>query len=350
MKLLHPQGYVYRPERFVTFDDVLLVPQLSDIDTRSAVDLSTQLGQIKLDIPIIAANMSTVCGVNMTVAMGKLGGLGILHRFMSIDDQAKAIKQISRELEGRPFGFSVGLEDWEERLIKSIDACKGQSNIAITVDIAHGHMQKAIEVSKQIKNKFPMYTLIVGNIATRKAAVDYMMIGATVVKIGIGPGSLCTTRLVAGVGIPQLSAIDSIYDELSNYDSPPHIIADGGVRYSGDAVKALAVGANAVMLGRLLAGTLEAEGDIANGMKYYRGMASKSAQLEFKGISKTPEGEETKVPVIGSIKDFIEDFVGGIKSGCSYLGAKNLSELRDKALFVEVSQATQAENRPHGKV
>lgn len=251
-------------------------------------------------------------------------------------------------------GAAVGVEDKDKERVRALlDAGVD----IIVVDTAHGHSERVIEMVKWIKRNLPECEVIAGNIATPEAYLDLVEVGADGVKVGVGPGSICTTRVVAGVGVPQLSAIMDIYEARKEKDVP--IIADGGIRYSGDIVKALAAGADSVMLGGLLAGTDESPGDtvILEGRRYksYRGMGSLGALAESggaryfqEGSTKfVPEGVEGMVPYKGSVSEVLYQLVGGLRSGMGYIGARNLKELREKAVFVEITQNAVRESHPH---
>jgi IMP dehydrogenase len=464
----------------LTFDDVLLVPAYSRVLPRE-VDITTQLTRnIKLNTPIISAAMDTVTEANLAIAMAREGGLGVIHKNMSIEDQAKHVKTVKRaengmiydpitirpnatvgdainlmkeykiggipvvdgqhklvgivtnrdlrfeQKWGRPIkevmthenmvttGQETDLEkaadilqnykieklpvvDENYRLIGLItykditkakdrpNACKdamGRLRVAaavgvtsdsferiealvksdvdaIVIDTAHGHSLRVIETLKKAKKKFPSLEIIVGNIATAEAALDLVEAGADGVKVGIGPGSICTTRVIAGVGVPQLSAISNVAGALKNTNVP--IIADGGIRYSGDMVKAIAAGASSIMAGSLFAGVEESPGEtiIYNGRKYksYRGMGSIEAMQQGSGdryfqdaeedMKKlVPEGIVAQVPFKGSLSEVIYQMIGGLRAGMGYCGAGNISELM-KASFVRVTSSGIAESHPH---
>jgi IMP dehydrogenase len=335
----------FRKQTGLSADDVLLVPQYSTINSRSDVDLSTKLGNIDLRLPILASNMDTVCEADMAIAMGKAGGAGILHRFSNP-------KQIGRWVDNCraaevPTIISIGSDCRDlGGLQYYIDVDTDVS--AICVDVAHGDHKKIIEIIKQLK-EWNCKNIIAGNVATGNGALRLVEAGANIIKVGIGPGSVCSTRVVTGHGYPQLSAIIEVREALG---SIPHIIADGGVRYPGDIVKYIAAGADAVMLGSLLAGTDEAPGErmVEHGQvfKTYRGMASFAAQKDKKE-NKVPrvEGVSARVPYRGPVRDTLDNLEAGIRSGLSYSGAANLEELRNRAEFVVVTGNTLRESHPH---
>ena len=453
-----------------TFDDVLLIPQGTEVEPKD-VDVSTQITpKIRLNIPILSAAMDTVTEWEMAIAMARLGGLGVIHRNMSIEEQAEMVRRVKREetveevitispeetidyalflmeregIDGLPVidnGELVGIvtktdittregERVKEVMTKEVITAKESASVeeimalmiensidrvpivdddgklvgiitigdllarkkhknavrdeegrlivaaavspfdikralaldkagadVIVIDTAHAHNLKAIKAMKEIKNKVGA-ELIVGNIANPKAVDDLTF--ADAVKVGIGPGSICTTRIVAGVGVPQITAISMVADKAVEYGI--RVIADGGIRYSGDIVKAIAAGADAVMLGNLLAGTKEAPGRevTINGRKYkqYRGMGSLGAMMKGgaeryyqKGHMKTrkfvPEGIEGVVPYKGKVSEVLYQLVGGLRAGMGYVGAKNIKELKEKSEFVIITHAGVRESHPH---
>ena len=323
--------------RGFTFDDVLLTPGYGNV-SRESGSVETQLGEYKFDIPIISANMDTITSAEMSIAMNKLGGLGILHRFMSIKDNIIAYA-LAYDLIGTYTGMGVSVGVGENE-IKRFEALYEEGARLFCVDIAHAHCKQVGKMVKHMRNAYDDLYIIAGNVATYSGADYLVSIGADAVKVGVGAGSVCTTRETTGFGVPQLTAIM----DCARIDKP--IIADGGIRTSGDAVKALAAGATMVMLGGMLAGTDEACGYPGT----YRGMASKEARKEHFGEAaegKAAEGISIDVKLKGPVRDVINEVVGGIKSGLSYAGAKNLGDLRRKAQFVEVTPAVIREGTPH---
>ncbi|MFU0824788.1 IMP dehydrogenase [Clostridium sp.] len=460
-----------------TFDDVLLVPNKSEVLPKD-VTLKTNLTKkIKLNIPIMSAGMDTVTESKMAIAIAREGGIGIIHKNMSIEKQAIEVDKVKRQENGvitDPFHLSpdntveealslmakyrisgipitvggklVGiitnrdiafetnysqpiknimtsenlitapenttveeakeilkkhkieklpLVDEENNLkglitIKDIEKVRQFPNAAkdergrllcgaavgvtkdmmdrvdalvqakvdvITVDTAHGHSKGVLLAVKQIKEKYPELQVIAGNVATAEAAKDLIEAGADCIKVGIGPGSICTTRVVAGVGVPQLTAVMDCVEEANKYGIP--VVADGGIKYSGDIVKALAAGAKAVMMGSMLAGCEEAPGDVeifqGRSYKVYRGMGSLSAMAcgskdrYFQEDAKklVPEGVEGRVPYKGLVSDTIYQLIGGIRSGMGYLGAPTLEDLFKNARFVVQTSAGLRESHPH---
>lgn len=333
--------------RAYTFDDVLLVPCRSSVTSRFDVKLDTKFTRRHaLQLPFVAANMDTISESEMCVAMAEIGAVGILHRFMSIENQVDQVKKIQAKTKSA-IAASVGVNlDSKDRARALADA----GAQILTVDIAHGHSDSMIEMVKFLKKEFPAVDVIAGNIATARGAEDLIRAGADAVKVGIGPGSMCTTRIITGCGMPQLSAIAACA-EVGRREGVP-MIADGGIRTSGDAMKALAAGASSCMLGYVLSGSLETPGELVHGKKVYRGMASRSAQENWRGgqlpEGMAPEGESTYVPCKGPVREIVQEFAGGIRSGMSYLNSRKLSDLNEFAYFVEVSPNTLRENTAHG--
>lgn len=464
-----------------TFDDVLLVPQKSEV-LPIETDTKTRLTKnIHLNIPIVSAAMDTVTEAAMAIAIARQGGLGFIHKNMSIEDQAQMVKRVKLSqsgmisepitlgknhtikdafelmryyrISGLPVveedGTLIGIvtnrdlkyrEDYDapvsevmtkdnlvtapvgttldeakkilmehriEKLpivddqyhlrglitIKDIDKIKSYPFTAkdengrllcgaavgvaadtlervkalveagvdiVTVDSAHGHSKGVIETVKAIKMNFPSLPVVGGNIVTREAAKDLIAAGADCLKVGVGPGSICTTRVIAGIGVPQITAINEVYQVAKEHDIP--VIADGGIKYSGDIVKAIAAGADVVMLGKLLAGTEETPGDeiIYNGRRYkvYQGMGSIAAMrrgsrdryfqehaVEPKKL--VPEGIEARVPYSGRLEDVIYQLVGGLKSGMGYCGTRTIAELKTNGKFVKITNAGLVESHPH---
>jgi len=466
----------------LTYDDVLIVPKRSRVKSRKEISLKTKLtNNIHLNIPIISANMDTVTESKMAIAMAKAGGIGFIHRFLSIHDQVREVSRVKRfenfvvenpytlpkfisvedakeflkehnissalvadsnnYIEGivtnRDFIFAqnnqklseimtpksrlimshtgISIEDarkilHENRLeklplinnegvikglITSKDilemqkfpyACKDEKGRlrvgaaigvkendverakelvkagadVIVVDIAHGHSDLAINMIQKLKKEFLQIEIVAGNVATPEGVEDLINAGADCIKIGVGPGALCTTRIVTGSGYPQLSALIECYKVAKKYDIP--LNADGGIRSSGDIAKAIAAGAQTVMIGSMLSGTDESPGDfiVKNGTKFkiYRGMASLKAATDRRKIDSkdkinideiVPEGVETMVPYKGSAQDLLKQLVGGLLSGISYGGANNISEFQEKAEFVRITDAGMKESKPHGE-
>lgn len=333
----------------ITFDDVLLVPAYSEVLPRE-VSLKGRFSRhIALDSPFASAAMDTVTEGRMAAAMARKGGIGVIHKNMTAEKQAEEVASVKAQ--GLKVAAGVGITP---DILDRVKALAQAGVDAIVLDSAHGHSKGVVDALKAVKAAFPALDVVVGNIATAAAAKDLIAAGADGLKVGIGPGSICTTRIVAGVGMPQLTAIADVA-EVSG-DIP--VIADGGLRYSGDVVKALAAGASCVMCGSMFAGTDEAPGEVVEvdgvKMKGYRGMGSidamqaGSADRYFqKGAKKlVPEGVVARVPYKGSVEDVIFQLEGGLRSGMGYCGAKDLDALH-KAQFVKISPATVKENHPH---
>ena len=340
----------------LTFDDVTLAPNYSEV-LPSEVDTSIKLSEnLKLRIPILTSAMDTVTESKMAIAIAKAGGIGVIHRNLNIKDQINEIKKVKKKnlLVGAAVGAGPNEHKRAEQIInEGVDL--------IVVDTAHGHTKKVGEIIKFIKRqKSKKITLCAGNIATAEAAKYLLNLGVDIIKVGIGPGSICTTRLVAGIGVPQLSAILAVRNGLKNKKAK--IISDGGIKYSGDLAKAFAAGADAVMIGSLFAGTDETPGKLItkNGKKFksFRGMGSVGAmnkgsadryfQKKQKDASKyVPEGVEGFVKYKGKVDSVIYKLVGGLKSSMGYLGAKQIKNLRDKPRFVKITKAGFYESMVH---
>ncbi len=343
----------FREEPAYSFDDVLLVPKHSEIASRKDVDLSTQLGSLRLELPLLSANMDTVTEFEMAFAMARhSGGAGILHRFAPIEEQISWVAQCGSNCV--PAILAVGLDRKETMKVLAGTVAEDTLNFGLTavcVDVAHGDHSRVIDIVKLIRNTYPTLDIIAGNVVTNTAAGSLVQAGANIIKVGIGPGSVCSTRIVSGHGYPQLSAIIEVRKFINACNTPIQLIADGGIRYPGDIVKALAAGADAVMLGSLLAGTDEAAGEriIEHGQAYktFRGMASREAQKQRGDKTPRVEGVSAKVPYRGPVRDTLDNLEAGIRSGFSYSGANNLSELRKVAEFVVITGNTLKENHPH---
>lgn len=462
----------------LTFDDILLMPAKSSV-LPNQVDLTTNLTRkIKLNIPLMSAGMDTVTEYRMSIAMAREGGIGIIHKNMSIQEQALEVDKVKRSEHGvitDPFSLSknhtigdaselmerykisgvpiiddkgrlegiitnrdirfetdnkrkikevmtsenlitgtpgisleealkilkghkieklplvdknnilkglITIKDIEKHeqyphsardesgrllagaavgvtkdVLERVEALNKSKADVIVIDTAHGQSTGVLDTIREIKSAFPDIQLIAGNVATYQGTVDLIKAGADCVKIGIGPGSICTTRVVTGIGVPQVTAIMEAAKAAKEYDIP--IIADGGIKYSGDVTKALAAGGNAVMMGSLFAGTEESPGEelYVEGRKFktYRGMGSQGAMSSgssdryFQSETKkyVPEGVEGRVPFKGKVGDIIYQLIGGVKSGMGYCGAANLEALRENTQFVKVTQASLQENHPH---
>jgi len=340
----------------LTFDDITMAPKYSEV-LPSEVDTSTRLSaNLILKIPLLSSAMDTVTESKMAIAIAKAGGIGIIHRNLDIKKQINEIRKVKKLK--LLVGAAVGAGPLELKRAKEI--LKEKVDL-IVIDTAHGHSKKVAEIIKIIKKtKTNKTTLCAGNIATAEAAKFLIKLGVDIVKVGIGPGSICTTRLVAGIGVPQLSAILEVKKGVKN--NKVKIISDGGIKYSGDIAKALSAGADAVMIGSLFAGSTETPGKLIkkNGklFKSFRGMGSVGAmnkgsadryfQKKHKDLSKyVPEGVEGFVKFKGGVGSIIYKLVGGLKSSMGYLGAKKVFNLKDKPNFVKITKAGFYESMVH---
>jgi len=359
----------------ITFDDVLLIPGYSDF-SRSEIDLSSQLTKkIKLSLPLISAPMDTVTESKLAISLAQEGGIGIIHRNLTIEDQADHVAEVAKKklLVGAAIGANVGFEDRAKALISA-----GVS--IIVVDSAHGNAKPIVEAINYLKKTFPDIEIIAGNVATKEGAETLIKAGADALRVGMGPGAICTTRIISGMGVPQLTAIMDTFSIAKKHNVP--VIADGGIKYSGDMVKAFAAGASTVMMGSYFAGAIEAPGKIHEltpaqvpsrfksilnkkqetyTFKEYRGMGSVGAmeegariksEDEFHGKSYkdrvlVAEGVESLTPVKGSLKEIVDQTVGGIRSGMYYVGVKTIQELQEKGRFMQITQASLTESHPH---
>jgi IMP dehydrogenase len=341
----------------LSFDDISLVPRYNNIASRRDVDTSVQFGDLQLTIPVFSANMDTITGVRMAQKMHELGGIGFLHRFCSIEDNVKMYNDATLEWQNtqlprkreREAVVSLGVNEELERF----EALYEAGARYFCVDIAHGHSRAVGRIIDQMRQAHDDAYIVAGNVCHATGAEYLADKGAHAIKVGIGPGSVCSTRVKTGFGVPQFTAIQ----ECSRVNC--FIIADGGIRTPGDAVKAFAAGADAVMLGGMLSGTDETPGEIIGHpahsdtrYKMFRGMASKEAQDDFMGSMagwKAAEGVEIRVDYRGTVKDIIADLIGGIRSGLTYCGANNIKQIRERAAWVEVTAAGTAEGKPHGQ-
>lgn len=358
------------------YDDLLLVPQHSKIVTRSQVDLSVDLGHdVHLGIPIVSANMKNVTGVKMAKAIASIGGLAILHRFSSTSSRLSQVRDVYGQLNNVAFSVGVG---GEELTVMHELVRRGAKTLC--VDVAHGDHENCIKMVEEIKTNYPEVLVIAGNVATGHGAGRLSKAGADVIKVGVGPGSLCTTRIETGNGVPQMTALDEVFAASFDYGDPKElaaflasksspnasseqlretarsimfdmrdnekrrfkIIADGGIRRAGDIVKALCF-ADAVMLGSILAGTDEAPGNVVN----IDGMPVKAYEGSSTHKKSHIEGVKAYVPLKGPVSPIVQSLLDGVRSGCSYQGVDNLVDLKDNPEFIEISNAGLAESHPH---
>ncbi len=346
---------------YLTYDDVLLLPAYTDFQ-RQDVSLATKLSRhISLSIPLVSAPMDTVTESTLAIALAHLGGIGIIHRNLTIADQAEEVRKVRDH--HLPVGAAIGVGDGFEQRAHAL----AEADVSfICVDSAHGYAMSIIQTVKHLKRYFPHLDVMAGNVATCDGAKALIEAGADSIRVGMGPGAICTTRIVSGMGVPQLTAIVECTKAAKDTDVP--IIADGGIKYSGDMVKALAAGASAVMMGRMFAQCEEAPGEIIEheGKRYktYRGMGSIGAMQrgariksedEFHGKNYkdrvlVAEGVEGLVPVSGTVKDVVDQMIGGITSGMYYVGCKTIQELHTKAQFIKITQASLTESHPHNLI
>lgn len=353
-----------------TFDDLLLVPAMSQV-VPAEVELKTILTEkITLNIPLVSAAMDTVTESEMAIMLAKLGGMGFVHKNMPIEDQAEMIAKVKAAVIEDE--FKEASVDQDGKLVVGAAVGVGQASLdrvsalvaagvdIVAVDSAHGHSQGVLDTVKLIRKEFPELDIVGGNVVTAQAATDLIYAGANVIKVGVGPGSICTTRVVSGVGVPQLTAVNDVYQVAKQYNVG--VIADGGIKLSGDIAKALAAGADCVMLGGLLAGSEETPGEVievfGKKVKAYVGMGSLSAMKRGSsdryfqgGVSElnklVPEGIEATVPYKGSIRDVVYQMMGGVRSGMGYCGCASIEDMHSKAQFVKITGNGLTESHPH---
>ncbi len=358
----------------LTFDDLLLRPGYSNFK-RKDISLETKLTKnIALSIPFTSAPMDTVTESGLAISLARVGGIGFIHRNLSVEKQVEEVQKVKKL--NLLVGAAVSAEGYDERIEKLV---KVGIDVVI-VDSAHGYAKTVIDTISSIKNQYPHLEVIGGNIATKEGALALIKAGADGLRVGMGPGAICTTRIVSGMGIPQMTALLEIGPVAQKYKVP--VIADGGITYSGDMVKALAAGASTIMMGSFFASCEESPGkkvllkkervplrfkDILKiekeeyMFKSYRGMGSVGAMQqgakiksegEFHGKSYSDralvaEGVEGLVPIKGTVEELLEQAIGGIKSGMYYVGTKNIQLLHKQARFVRISQASLKESHPH---
>ena len=350
----------------LSYNDVLLIPAKSDV-VPSDVDVSARLAKdVYLKVPILAAAMDTVSEKRMAIAMAENGGIAVIHKSMSIEEQAAQVKEVkatagfdpnqaATDKQGRllcaaALGVTKDVLDRAEALVEAgVDV--------LVLDSSHGHSEGVMGCVKKVKAAFPEVALIAGNVATAAATEDLIKAGADCVKVGIGPGSICTTRVVAGIGVPQITAVYDAACAAAKYNIP--VIADGGIVYSGDIAKALAAGASTVMLGSMLGGCEESPQEVVDvdGKKFktYRGMGSIGAMKKGSGDryfqenkkKLVPEGIEGLIPYRGPVADMLFQMVGGLKAGMGACGAHTVEEMQAKAQFVKITAAGLRESHPH---
>ncbi|MFB6160334.1 MAG: guanosine monophosphate reductase [Haloferacaceae archaeon] len=331
----------------LSYGDALLVPKRSPVGSRDDVDLSTRLTPgIGLDRPLLSAPMDTVTGPETAVAIDEVGGFGTIHRFMTVAEQAAAVREAAAA--GARVGAAVGVAD---DALDRTEAVLAAGADCVMVDVAHGHLESCLDAVAAIRREFDP-ELVAGNVATAEAVADLHDAGADAVKVGIGPGSHCTTRTVAGAGVPQLTAVSDCADAARERGLTT--VADGGIRSSGDAVKALMAGADTVMMGSLFAGTAEAPGEVIerDGRRYKRsrGMATTAAnedRTDKEADVAADEGVEGLTPYKGPLADLAEEFAAGIRSGLSYCGGHTIPAARERAEFVRVAGSAKLREGAH---
>ena len=356
----------------LTFDDILLLPGFADFK-REDINLSTNFTKkIKLSLPLVSAPMDTVTDSKLAIALGKLGGIGVIHRNLSIEDQVEEVIKVKKQKLRVAAAVGGGSRNRVQGLIKAgVDA--------IVVDSAHGFAKTVIETVSYIKKTYPKVEVIGGNIATEDGARALIKAGADALRVGMGPGAICTTRIISGMGVPQITAIIETVKVAKKFGVP--VIADGGIKYSGDMVKALSAGASTVMMGSFFAQAIESPGKTIKLskaevpqrfksifghsktylFKEYRGMGSIGAMKkgtkvksegefhgkDYKDRVLVAEGVEALVPIKGSAQELVDQAIGGVKSGMYYVGAKNIEELWKKSRFIRITQASLTESHPH---
>lgn len=356
------------PEAY-TFDDFILEPRHSEIPSRKAPDISIDIGGLILDTPIIASPMNTITESDMMVSLHSAGAMGILHRYMSIESQVEEVRKALLHISGAGVYAAVGVNgDTHER----VKALYSEGVRGFCVDVANGHNENCVRAVQWVREHYPDAKIMAGNVATYDGAFRLAQAGANSVRVGIGPGSLCSTRVVTGHGVPQLSVIeecarikdvqsmgkdpDALYPTRRKAFPDVAIIADGGIRNSGDIVKALAIGADAVMVGSLLSGTEETPGEWleADGRlyKYFNGMASNEARSQWSGQSTgvPEEGISTKVLYTGKwASKVVSGLAGAVKTGMTFSDSLNIDQLRERATWRRVTLAGYTEGTPHRK-
>jgi len=371
MKFIDANWVEYSPVRWLTYDDVMLLPQHSKLVSRkdNRINLQTPFTSItSMSTPLVSANMDTVTEADMAIAMSKAGGYGILHRFYQSkygnDAYDKFMSDIKKlhEAQITP-AFSIGLNPEDFKVIEAV--LQLTKRAIVCVDVAHGDQEQVCNHIHKLSLGFRGHIEIIGgNVATPEGVAALVQAGCHGIKIGIGGGSMCSTRIQTGHGVPNLSTIMHCRRAVNGLRSNVALIADGGIRNSGDIVKALAAGANSVMIGNLLAGTNECPGvrynclsgiggtfyeeNTEGNYKKYRGQSSKEFNEELGKTDVTPEGISTYVKYKGPVGPILADLIGGIRSGMTYSGAKTLKELFDKSIFMEISHAGLMESHPHG--
>ena len=341
----------------LTFDDVLIVPAESSVLPAQALTRTRLTRTISLEIPLVAAAMDTVTEARMAIALAREGGIGVIHRNLPIEEQAAEVAEVKRA-EG-PLQVAAAVGTGPEGLERAASLVSAEVD-ALVVDTSHGHSHGVLESVRELKSRYDVQ-VVAGNVATPEGAQALVDAGADAIKVGMGPGAICTTRVVAGIGMPQVTAIYDCARVAAEHEVP--LIADGGMRSSGDIAKAIVAGADSVMLGGLLAGVDESPGDVVDHeggrFKEYRGMGSLGAMKARYGSDRyfqgdvddvrklVPEGIEGRVPYKGALADVVHQLVGGLRQAMGYCGAATIEELK-RAQFVRVTAAGMRESHPHG--
>ena len=326
----------------VCFDDILLIPQQSSVVSRKNIDMSMH----GYEFPIVASPMDTVCEWKMALEIVNEGGIGIIHRYMDRSERLYQIENVAISSYNKD-GIGVALSSLECFDTQFIDDAINVGCNWFCIDTANGHGDAAIGAVKHLKTYYPEIKVMVGNVATAEGFAMLAKAGADAVRVGIGGGATCITRIVSGHGLPTLQSVIDCYEYKKNNHISTFIVADGGLKTFGDIVKAFAGGADLVMLGSMLAGTDEAPGDLVDGFKQLRGMASGEAQMDWKGEISVVEGVSAKIKYKGPVKNIFNQIKGGIGSGCSYSGVSKLSELAENSEYTIVSHASLSESKPH---
>lgn len=323
-------------EKGLSYDDVLLKPKRSDVQSRSYVKTWTYATpNNQIDIPIISAPMDSVTDAEMAMAMADNGGVGIIHRFLEPKAQAKEVEILGNDI----VGASIGIRgNWRTRAAECVEAGAD----FICVDVAHGHLEDALNVVEEVSKAFPDTDIMAGNVATKNGAIDLAEAGADAVKVGIGPGSHCSTREATGVGVPQFTAVRNVQEALIRSNGEFTIVADGGIRTSGDIVKALMAGADTVMIGGLLGQTYASPGK-----SEVWGMASEKGKEES-GVNGHIEGVQSDAHREKTVEEVVENLMEGVRSGLSYCGGNSINEACQKSEFIEITPATKERNGAHG--
>lgn len=338
----------------LTYDDISIIPDYSGIETRSLCDTSTKIGHYELNVPLVSSPMDTITGVDMCIQLARLGGIGVLHRFQSIEEQVGLCYDIEAEIREQYIAaIGVGANGKNR-----FDSLMGYTNVkGVCIDVAHGDHNLVVDMIEYIKTEFEDIHVMAGNIVTKSGAKRLTEAGADSLRVGIGNGSMCETRIRAGVGVPQATAINNIYNYTNSLDiESPYIIADGGCKTVGDIPKAIALGADAVMVGSLFAGTKETPGSISKMgqwpneqlYKKYQGSASIDSKIARGEETKNVEGNSKITPYKGKVIRIVNDIQDGMKSAMSYVGAETIPNFMNKATFCRVTQAGQLEAKPHG--